>query len=1036
MNKISLPQPNNHFIYPNKQKNIINNNTNHIKYLMFNSSSYIFNNKNNLDINEDKHDFNNQMNQNGANLKEINLNQIKKIPISNSLNEKYSIGYIPISSRERNNLKNNFAFYNNDINKTIIHRNAVNNLTDNSNINKYTIVEENKDVFKNNKILYKSQAQNNYSVTKKAALPFFQKLNPVNNVIERNQSQYYETPKNILLSQKNNFNLNEQPSRKTKYKKFFNENILKLGINEINKIIEKSGYISYNNIHKKSNVNNIKINSRDCITPFLNNRSVKKFGKYNFQQPLNITKENNINIDTDINNNIDTELKNKLNYNYQIEIAPIMKTTPNQNSVFLDNPKILNFSTNIGNEILNNKNKDLKNGKILEREKNEIKKKDTIPTTEMQSIDNFDYNHKKPFYLNRFTNYENRKLKNHLFIDQLKRAQKPYKRNLNMNNTELLPDNKENINSNLNNKDSFLEDDASLNMNFEQKRIEYNKKRKQKKHNQNEKLKYCSFENNNFINKRIKMEMNMINNNSLAMKANCPLNNSMKQDEMGNNLNTEVFNYRVKNNQVISLLKKPQEEIDKLKGEINKPKNKINKKNCNEVNNEIKSKNNKEKKIIRIKYNTLKQNVKNKDKNNNLSINLNISIPENKILSPKLVKKTNVQNNDNNANQEKFLKGSSILNDSQNIFSQKSQTTLNTSKNLLRHTPNSYKLIFPNVEKISEEKGNKYIYSLYYSIKNNNNNNKNIKVSAICFDPENASFKLKQIENKNDFNKNFYESVNKTNNTIKNIYFSKNDDFYIITGGKCNKFYKYKFMENKLEQKCDLKYNHSHGGIICYKGQIICLSGNYNKKVEVFSENDDIWIDLPEMNIERSYFSSCIIKDRYLFVFFGFNYPNKIYLDSIEYFDILKHNLNMLNKNCQKYNDISWRYLNYNYFNSNPNNKTINLIGALAINYHNEKIIFLGGKNCLTKENYNGYYQFILDEEDMKGDEVNSYFERIMCKDISGKNCFINNDYKYIEDLNRNNIMKEHACVAFDNNFGAHLIKLSTMNHEVFHFNK
>ena len=157
----------------------------------------------------------------------------------------------------------------------------------------------------------------------------------------------------------------------------------------------------------------------------------------------------------------------------------------------------------------------------------------------------------------------------------------------------------------------------------------------------------------------------MINNNSLAMKANCPLNNSMKQDEMGNNLNTEVFNYRVKNNQVISLLKKPQEEIDKLKGEINKPKNKINKKNCNEVNNEIKSKNNKEKKIIRIKYNTLKQNVKNKDKNNNLSINLNISIPENKILSPKLVKKTNVQNNDNNANQEKFLKGSSILNDSQ-----------------------------------------------------------------------------------------------------------------------------------------------------------------------------------------------------------------------------------------------------------------------------------------------------------------------------------------------------------------------------------
>ena len=86
------------------------------------------------------------------------------------------------------------------------------------------------------------------------------------------------------------------------------------------------------------------------------------------------------------------------------------------------------------------------------------------------------------------------------------------------------------------------------------------------------------------------------------------------------------------------------------------------------------------------------------------------------------------------------------------------------------------------------------------------------------------------------------------------------------------------------------------------------------------------------MNIERSFFSSCIIKDRYLFVFFGYNYQNKKYLDSIEYLDMLEYNLNLINNNSQKCDSNSWRYLKYNYFNSNPKDIKINLIGALAFN--------------------------------------------------------------------------------------------------------
>ena len=52
-----------------------------------------------------------------------------------------------------------------------------------------------------------------------------------------------------------------------------------------------------------------------------------------------------------------------------------------------------------------------------------------------------------------------------------------------------------------------------------------------------------------------------------------------------------------------------------------------------------------------------------------------------------------------------------------------------------------------------------------------------------------------------------------------------------------------------MEQKIDLKYNHSNGGIISFNEEIIILSGNYNKKVEVFSESNNIYFELPPVTI-------------------------------------------------------------------------------------------------------------------------------------------------------------------------------------------
>ena len=46
-------------------------------------------------------------------------------------------------------------------------------------------------------------------------------------ILSKYPSHFYETPKNILLSKNNKDDFNDELNRKPKYKKIFNENILK-----------------------------------------------------------------------------------------------------------------------------------------------------------------------------------------------------------------------------------------------------------------------------------------------------------------------------------------------------------------------------------------------------------------------------------------------------------------------------------------------------------------------------------------------------------------------------------------------------------------------------------------------------------------------------------------------------------------------------------------------------------------------------------------------------------------------------------------
>ena len=1021
MKKIEIPKINKQILYTNTLNNIKYIANINRKRTLCNSSTCIYNNKNINDENRDNYVCNSQINPKYKSIKEIKLNQMK-----NNQNNKYS--YIPISSRGNKKMINNFMFYNNNENKTINQMNNNNNLNSN---NMQFIQYSNKANNRNDRSIHKNQISHNYSVSRKIVHPFLDDLNNMNSL--NIQNQLYQTPKNVFISKKYENVNKDKKDGKTKYRRIFDQKL-----NEKINTLDKNCCDSYNNIHQKNNNCKININNRDCITPFINKKYTQKFEKYNSKQSKNIVPRKYINLNTDMNDDIEKIYKEKLNNNYPIDIESKVKTVKQKNSINFKEPKLLFFNSNY--DKINDENKKIikLNSRVNQKDSKELKTKETLQSREVLINDNFDFIDNKSIYLKRYTNYENKRLKNNLFMNHLEISKKlSNNRNIDMDNiihTDLL-ENKENIDSNLNNiQVSFINDEEINMMNYEHKLKENQKKKKNKITSSQMNNKNLSFCINNLKKNNMNKKFNLFNNSGI-IKNDFTIDNKLKLSEIRNNLNMEIDPYKLHNDQIISFSKIEEDDISKLKVELNEYKNTTsNILNNNNMNNIIQKK--KDAKLKSNKINDLKIGVKVNNKNIYQSNTLKINAKDNLISSIKAGKKNNLQirTKENKENSDKFVKKSSQLNNSNIIQSQQSQTTLNTSKNLYRFPSNTYNSRYSNLEIISEE--NKCIYSLYYSI-NNTKKNKRFQISAISFDPEEALFKTKIIEDKNNFYKNFYESVNKVSKANKSIYLMKNEDYYVVTGVNCNKFYQYKFRDNKLEQKSNLKYNHSNGVLISYNEQIICLGGMYSKKVEIFSENNIIWTDLPEMQIERSFFSSCIIKNRFLFVFFGYNYPNQNYLDTIEYFDILNYNINITNQDCQKNNNIYWRYLKYNFFNSTPGNKRLSLIGSIAINYNNEKIIILGGKNCLSNENKR-YYQFILEENDMNTNEVNSYIEIIPDKnsDIFGKNYFFSYDYRYIEDLNRNNNMKEPTFAAFDNNYNVHLIKLSTMNHEIFNFKK
>ena len=130
------------------------------------------------------------------------------------------------------------------------------------------------------------------------------------------------------------------------------------------------------------------------------------------------------------------------------------------------------------------------------------------------------------------------------------------------------------------------------------------------------------------------------------------------------------------------------------------------------------------------------------------------------------------------------------------------------------------------------------------------------------------------------------------------LYNNISNRLYIIAGTNNDQLFIYDLNKDKIQTKSTLKNNHMCGSLLLLlnenndiKTHLICLSGKYNKKVEIYNEENDIWDDkiLEEMPEERGDSYYLILNDNYIYAFYGYNYILNKYLNDIVYYDLINN---------------------------------------------------------------------------------------------------------------------------------------------------
>ena len=272
------------------------------------------------------------------------------------------------------------------------------------------------------------------------------------------------------------------------------------------------------------------------------------------------------------------------------------------------------------------------------------------------------------------------------------------------------------------------------------------------------------------------------------------------------------------------------------------------------------------------------------------------------------------------------------------------------------------------------------------------------KENLLCYNSINKEFKLKPIKNK-EF-KNLY---NKEINTLY-LFDNINNKLYIIAGLNNDQFFIYDLNKNKIQKYSKLKNNHMFGSLLLskkknnIKPQLICLSGKYNKKVEIYNELDDSWNDksFEEMPEERSNAYYLLLNNNYIYGFYGYNYILNKYLNDIV---------------CYDFNNNKWKKIMNNSLNNNKKGIKCHFCYENA----KDKLIYILGGDSNSNKILIDIKKEIIVEIEENSDDKN---EKII----------INNSFGY-------NIEKD-ILTLFDINFNVHKINYFTNEEEIIKYDE
>ena len=639
--------------------------------------------------------------------------------------------------------------------------------------------------------------------------------------------------------------------------------------------------------------------------------------------------------------------------------------------------------------------------------------------------------------------------------------------------------NKNLINNNSpNNNDYFLYCMTNENFSNKQKRKIETKKINKKtkiKEKKEKLLKYLDNNNNkeqisdnnlinNYLSESIHFENNKQNDKNIGKnknKKNSDIIDIIKKYENKkiniNNIHSSTyliitsFNFSYKRNSLNNeenqkLIKIYEKKIQQLEKKLEEANEKINN-NIIEIN-KLKDELNQNNKKLKTKSNTNNRNILGRN-NDSLIIKLPENFQSFKIDKEESLTDDNILNKTSNDNSDNIFKiynnNVSTINNVCKIYKKKISSKIykkSIIKKLKHRTlsqPNLNEIkTIENINKIlnkneSKEKNkiikqklitNKIIYTIYPL---------SSKQKLLSFDLTSKNFSFKNINStmSDNFTLNYIESFREEDLQYNSICLFNKNIIYIITGKNSDIFYRYDTINNIFNKICSLKNNHANGVLTLYKDIFFCLSGKFNKKVELFKEEKKEWEEIGEMNIERSCFSTCVIKDKYLFCLFGYSNPTNKYLDTIEFCDISNLNLNSNN------NILNWKYLKY----MNNNMLNMNICGFVCMNYKNEKIIIFGGINGVEKSPVDKFYQIILD----KNFGNNNYRENIYIEETNkeANNIYKNKCYYFPNGLGKfydNEVNDKNDNIyyyaGFDNNYNVHVIQMKDkLIHDVYFFN-